>query len=384
MQKYKLLFLTPGLATGGAEHMLLKLLSNLDRDAFMPVVMSLSDKGTLGSAIEDIGVPVHCIGMKPSRPSLQGILKLRKLIYELSPDIIQGWMYHGNLAAWYANIMATHTVPVLWNIRGTHTDLDKVSFVSALVFRLCSWLSKTPVRIINNSHASARAHTERLSYPQEKWVVIPNGFDPVAFSPSAKSRKHMREELGLSEKDLVIGLIGRFHPMKDHRNFIHAAYIMRKRRPNVYFIMVGKDVNSENKELTTLVREFELDDKIIMLGERSDIPHLMASLDIATSSSAWGENFSNVLGEAMACGVPCVSTDVGDAAWIVGDTGKVVPVQNPEALATAWAELIELGVEGRRHLGAAARIRIIENFSLVAVVHQYEALYAEIMATHRA
>lgn len=359
--------------------MLLKLLSLLDRDRFDPIVVSLADKGTLGSEMEAIGVPVHAIGMKPSRPTLQGLIRVRRLVRELRPDLIQGWMYHGNLAAWFSRLFSRRRLPVLWNVRGTQTDLSQVSFLSGLAFRLCAWVSSTPERIVNNSRASARAHTEQLGYPGGKWVVIPNGFDTSLFTPSEEARRSTRLKLALSDGEVLIGLIGRYHPMKDHRNFLEAAALLVKRYPVVRFVLAGKGVNTENIELMTWIEEFGLKEVVHSLGERSDMPRLTASLDIATSSSAWGENFPNVLGEAMACGVPCVTTDVGDTAWIVGETGKVVPIRDPDALAAAWSELIELGAEGRQRLGESARARVVENFSLNVVVRQYEALYEKVL-----
>jgi glycosyltransferase involved in cell wall biosynthesis len=168
--------------------------------------------------------------------------------------------------------------------------------------------------------------------------------------------------------------------MKDHTNFLHAAALLLKSYPDVHFVLVGREVHTENKVLKNLIQDLGISQHIHLLGERRDMNRLTAALDIACSASAYGEGFPNVIGEAMSCGVPCAVTDVGDSGWIVGNTGRVVPPRSPEALAHAWKELIVLGSEGREILGKAARARIIECFSLDSVVHQYESLYESALA----
>jgi glycosyltransferase involved in cell wall biosynthesis len=149
---------------------------------------------------------------------------------------------------------------------------------------------------------------------------------------------------------------------------------------NIAFVLAGHGIDPSNVRLTTLIRQLTLSSKVLLLGERQDVPKLMAALDIATMASAWGEGFPNVLGEAMACGVPCVATDVGDCAYIIADTGKIVPPKDPQALAAAWRALIAVGAEGRKQLGDKARRRVAEHFSLLEIVNQYEDLYKEVAA----
>lgn len=171
--------------------------------------------------------------------------------------------------------------------------------------------------------------------------------------------------------------------MKDHANFIQAAALLLKDRSDVHFILAGTEVNSENHSLQQLIQNLEISNHIHLLGERKDISRLTAALDIASSASAYGEAFPMVVGESMSCAVPCVVTDVGDSAWIVGNTGKVVPPRNSEALANAWKELIEMGEEYRQALGKAARARIIECFGLETVVSQYEAVYENALLNNK-
>lgn len=375
--KRSIIHLITGLSTGGAEMMLCKLLSATDCARFDPIVVSLIDRGTLGERIEALGVPVHTVGMAPGRPTPAALWRLIRLVRRLQSDLIQGWMYHANLAGLLAGWLVPGRVPVLWNIRHTPYDLKAEKRMTAALIRLGARLSSRPARIIYNARVSAHQH-ELLGYAADRRMVIPNGFDCDRFKPSETARLKLRRLLGLEDETLLIGLIARWHPMKDHANFMRAAGRLAARRPDVHFVLAGRGVDKNNSILMKMIQDAGLTGRVYLLGERTDIPEIMAGLDIASSSS-WGEAFPNVVGEAMACGVPCVVTDVGDSAWVVGDAGMVVPPRDAEALAGAWAGLIELGPEGRVRLGRAARQRVEENFSLSKIVTLYEEVYREVL-----
>ncbi|MDF5733668.1 MAG: glycosyltransferase, partial [Rhizonema sp. PD38] len=360
--------------TGGAEMMLYKLLSKINQEQFEAVVVSLMDRGTLGDRIEALGIPVHTIGMKSGKPTPASIWRLIHLIRQLKPDLIQGWMYHGNLAALLASVFCGYKIPVFWSIHYSIDSLASDKKLTVAIIRLCAYLSKFVTKIIFVSHKSKSQH-EALGYNRKNNCVIPNGFDNSLFVPSIEDRVSVRAELNLPEKSFLIGLICRYHPMKDHANFIQAAAILLKSHPDIYFLLIGKGVDQNNQILQKLIQELEIFNRVYLLGERSDIPRLTAALDIASSASAYGEAFPLVLGEAMSCGVPCVVTDVGDSSWILGDTGWVVPPRNPEALSNAWKKFILLSSEDRKALREAARTRIIEQFSLLSIVANYEDLY---------
>lgn len=372
----KVAHIITGLSTGGAEMMLLKLLSGIDRSRFDPVVISLAGDGPIAKRIEALGIKAYSVNMKPGRIPVAGFWRLVKLLRKSKPDIIQGWMYHGNLAAQLASFFLPGKMPVLWNIRGTHTDLSSEKFLTAFTIWLGSRLSAFPMKIINNSRTSALSHEKKLDYRSDKWVIIPNGFDVELFAPSDELRMRFRSSLNLKEDSFLIGLVGRYHPVKDHETFLKAAADLLKTHPDIRFVLVGEGVEPSNSELVGKINALKLNGSIHLLGRRDDLNHVSAAFDIASSSS-FGEGFPNVIGEAMSCGVPCVVTDVGDSAYIVGDTGKVVSPHNPDALTNAWRELIEMDAEKRRRLGMLARQRVIENFSIDAVVKQYETLYEE-------
>lgn len=378
--KPKILFVITGLNTGGAEMMLLKILSKVDREIFSPEVVSLTDIGTVGPKIQKLGIPVHCLGMRPGWPDPLSILRFIPLVRRLRPDLIQGWMYHGNLAAQLISVFLPPNIPVLWNIRHSIYNLKFEKRLTALIIRMNALISKRPLRIIYNSQISASQH-EALGFAPNKMMVIPNGFNTKTFAPSENARSVIRKELGLSSSTILIGLIARYHPMKDHGNFIQASAFLSKNFPNVHFLLAGKNVDMKNPYLKKLIYDLKLNNNLHLLGERKDINTLTASLDIATSSS-YSEAFPNVIGEAMACGVPCAVTDVGDSKLIVGDTGKVIPARDPRALANAWQEFIELGLEGRREIGEKARSRIKKFFTLEKVASQYESLYFQLLNIH--
>ncbi|MEH2107243.1 glycosyltransferase family 4 protein [Nostoc sp.] len=373
----KIIYIITGLYTGGAEVMLYKLLSRIDRERFNPVVISLMDRGIWGDRIATLGIPIYTIGIKQGKPKLANIWRLIHIVRQLQPDLIQGWMYHGNLAAQFARLFLFKQVSVLWNIRHSLYSLDLEKPRTTIIIKLSAQFSNSATKIIYNSQNSARQH-EKSGYCIEKTCVIPNGFETDKFIPSGKAYLSVRSEFNIPENALLIGLIGRYHPIKDHFNFLQAAALLLKNYPNVQFVLAGNKVDWQNHILSELIHELGLVKQIHLLGERHDVPRLTAAFDIASSSSS-GEGFPNVIGEAMSCGIPCVVTDVGDSAWIVSDTGKVVPPRDPEALANAWKALIDIGTEGREALGKAARQRVIECFSLDSVVDQYEVLYDNIL-----
>jgi len=376
----KIVYIITDVSIGGAQMMLYKLLSRMSRERFTPVVVSLMGQGTVGDRIEALDIPVYTIEMKSGKPTPASIWRLIRTVRQLKPDLIQGWMYHGNLAGQLTRGFVPKPVPVLWSVRNSLYSLGYEKSITETLIQLCAKLSYLPNKVIYNSKISAKQH-EKVGYCTDKSVVIPNGFETEIFTPSEEAVSYVRRELAIPLNTLLIGLIGRYHPVKDHPSFLEAAALLLKNYPDltVQFVLSGAEVDCDNQSLCGLVKELGLVDRIHLLGERQDIPRLTAALDIASCSS-YTEAFPNVIGEAMSCGVPCVVTDVGDSAWIVGNTGRVVPPRNPEALANTWKELIDQGAEGREVLGKAARARIIEYFSIDSVVAQYESLYESAIA----
>ncbi|MCL1467425.1 glycosyltransferase [Argonema galeatum] len=376
--KIAILYIITGLSTGGAEIMLYNLLSRINQARFSPVVLSLIEPEIWGKRIEALGIPVYTVSMDAGKPSINALVKLLLLVNKIKPDLIQGWMYHGNFAAEVASLFHFFQIPVTWSIHHSIHSLELEKKMTIKIIKFGSYISHLASKIAFVSQASKLQH-EALGYSQKNSCVVPNGFDTSLFVPSPENKLAVRTELKINQDTILIGMICRYHPMKDHANFLKAAACLLKTYPNVHFLLVGTKVDRNNQTLIQLMQKLNLSEQIHLLGERTDIPRITAALDILTVASAYGEAFPLVVGEAMSCGVPCVVTDVGDSAWIVSNTGRVVPPQNSEALANAWQELIELGSEARENLGQAARNRIIESFSLESVVKKYENIYETVL-----
>ncbi|MGH8278468.1 MAG: glycosyltransferase, partial [Gammaproteobacteria bacterium] len=242
--------------------------------------------------------------------------------------------------------------------------------------RVSGWLAGMPDRIIFNSVRAARQH-ERLGYPETKVLVIPNGFDLEKFSPNTARRASVRVQLHIEPDAVVLGMIARYHPLKDHANFLRAARVIAGGCSGVRFVLVGRGITAENRVLTDIIRELGLGDRVLLLGERDDVPDLLNACDVYVSSSS-SEAFPNAVGEAMSCGISCVVTNAGDSAELVADTGIVVPPKSPERLAEAVLQLIRAGADRRRELGAAARERIRLNYSNKKIAQQYADLYRSV------
>lgn len=369
-RRLRIMHLITDLDIGGAETMLARLVATMDRQRFENVVVSMTTGGALRPTIERHGVKVIDLGMRRGTPNPLALLRLKRLLRTHSPNILQTWLYHADLLGSLARGWV-RTPRLAWNLRTS--DLE-MSTRTALVVRVLAWLTHLPDVVIFNSETGQRVHRLK-GYRPRRSEVIPNGIDLEKFRPSAEARTQVRAELGISSDALLVGLIARYDPAKDHANFLKAAGILTRTRHDAFFVLVGRGVDSENAPLVAAITHQGLDERVHLLGERTDIPRLTAALDIATSSSS-GEGFPTVVGEAMACGVPCVVTDVGDSRLVIDDTGRAVPAKDPDALARAWDQLVEIGTEARANLGAAARSRIEKHYSLQRIVKRYENLYA--------
>jgi glycosyltransferase involved in cell wall biosynthesis len=372
----RILHVIPGLRMGGAEGMLYKLLSLSRGGAFAHEVVTLSNVGPVGEKIRGLGVPVRSLGLDRLPTTLLGAWRLAAYLRHNPPDLVQTWQYHADLIGGLAARLMTRA-PVVWNVRHSDFDTAELGQVLRWTLRACACLSRRlPEHIVSCSEVGRRIHLG-LGYPAERMTVIPNGFDLDEFRPDRAIRTAKRAELGIGEGEVLIGLVGRVRPPKDHATFLAAAARLGADFPELRFLFCGPGTALADDQLVGPVRDAGLAERCLLLGARSDIAEIDAALDIACSSST-GEGFSNAIGEAMACGVPCVVTDVGDSAWIVGDTGLVVPRRDPDALAGALSKLVAVGAEGRAALGRRARLRVEHNFNLPAIVERYEDLYASL------
>jgi len=361
-----------GLSTGGAETALYNLLRAIDPEQFRMSVVSLSDVGSVGKKIARLGIAVESLGMRPGALPLNGVVKLRSLLSRQDPDVIQSWMYHANLLASLAARSFQNSIPVIWNVRHCLYDLGDESRNTRWVIQATRLLSGLANGIIYNSNVARRQH-EALGYKSLRATRIPNGFDLHTLKAELSVRKRIRSELGIPSEALVLGHVGRYHPMKDHVNFLRAISTLTNTHNELHIVMCGQGIEKANPQLTPYLQRLD-DSRMHLLGERGDVPCLLAAMDLFCSSS-WSEAFPNVLGEAMAAKLPCVTTDVGDSASIVGDTGLVVPPRDPDALAEALSRILVLAPAERTKLGERARLRIENHYSISTVAKAYESLY---------
>lgn len=364
-----------GLEIGGAELMLSRLIDgNRQAPELRHSVVSLTGLGTLGAALQREGVPVHTLDMNgaPSVPA--SLLRLRRLIRQLRPDVVQTWMYHADFLGGIAAVLAGHK-RIFWGVRATHVRFEGVRSTIWLR-RLCALLSRwIPEKIVCAAEASLRAHA-RAGYDRSRLIVIPNGFDTVLLKAAAQGRSAQRSCFGFTEATIVIGSVGRFNAVKDFHTFVRAAGLVAEASEHAQFLLVGRDLDEHNVELMGWINQAGLAARFTLLGERSDVPTCLAAMDIFCLSSR-SEGFPNVVGEAMAVGVPCVVTDVGDAAMLVGDSGIVVPPENPPALAAGLVRVMNLPTQEREQFGKAAQRRIESSFSIEVARQRFEQVYRQ-------
>lgn len=377
LRRVKVLHLISTLDVGGAEQNLFRLVASMDRGVFTSEVVCMTAPGPMGSRIEEAGIPVRSLKMSKGRPEMAAVPRLWFMAGLYRPDVIQCWMYHANLLA----TTLLHPQRVLWNIRCSDMDLSRYGSLYRLTVLAGARLSRIPGAIITNSTAGRIAH-ERLGYRPRRWVTIPNGFDTDLFRPDARARSSVRAGLGIPSDAFVIGLIGRLDPMKDHATFFKAAGAFSSARPGTHFILAGRGVSRKNRAVTDLMEGIPDTGTFHLLDERCDIPQILAALDLATSSSV-SEGFPNAVGEAMACGLPCVATDAGDTGTLMGDTGILVRRQSPEELCRAWETVASMEPAERRAVGMKARERIRRHYTQEKTTESYQQEYLKIFTPER-
>lgn len=377
--KIKVDFVITALGIGGAEMMLVRLLRNLDRSRYDLRVITLKSSGFLEQNVRSLGIPLGSAGMDSVARAFGGMIRLRGLFLERRPDLVFCWMYHANLIGGLA--AKTSGVPhVFWNVRNSGLKLSWKNLPTLIIIRLGSFFSRfIPEVIVMNSNAAGENHI-RMGYAKKKIRVIPNGLDTQEFKPDKAAGIRTRAELHFSESDLLVGMAARFHPQKDYPNLLKAARIVVDHNPRVKFVLCGQGIDESNTHLKEWILADSLENNVILLGKRRDMPQLMNAWDLAVLSSAYGESFPNVVAEAMSCEVPCVVTDVGDSALIVSDTGLVVPPGDPGALAHAILDLLS-DQNLRKEMGKRARKRVINNFSIKKTTEDYEQVIDDCIST---
>ncbi len=359
---------------GGAEAVLARLAAADRDDAHHVVALT----GGRAAALERAGVPVHTLDMPRGLATPHGLVRLARLVRRLRPDIVQSWMYHADLVAGLV-VRVLGGPPVVWGRRTGYRDPDAVSLRTRAVARVCAGVSAfVPARIVSCSETSARLHARR-GYADELIRIVPNGYDTTAFAPDVSRGRAVREQWGVGAGTLLFGMVARWDRQKDHANLIAALRLLRDRLPGAWHcVLVGPEMSAANRALAGLVEAAGLGSRVSLAGPRQDVPAVMNALDVHVLSSR-GEGFPNVIAEAMACGTPCIATDVGDARLIVGDTGWMVPPGDSTALADAMAAAAAETADPARFRARrqAARERIAREFSMERMIRGYRAVWQE-------
>ncbi|MDP4545696.1 glycosyltransferase [Psychrobacter faecalis] len=371
----KIVHIITGLNNGGAEGVLYRLVTH-DQDN-EHIVISMMDAGKYGPMLLDKGVKLYCLNMDQGKFSPKAIVKLYKILKKTKPNVVQTWMYHadliGGLTAKIAGVKN-----IFWNLRHTSFDSDHTKASTIKIARLNAKLSKIiPKKIISCAQAAVKTHTD-LGYDEEKIVVIGNGYDLSTFKIDDDSRNLIRDELNIG-KNPVIGMVGRYDPQKNHKGLIEALAIVKKNGYVFDLILVGRDLNEKNKTLLSQIRKSGLYEQTHLLDQRNDIPSIMNALDLHVLSSSYGEGFPNVIAEAMACGTPCIATDVGDSKKIIDSFGVVIPPNNVPALSNAIISFLNLmkseqewnafRINGKNHIRS--------NFSIEVMISNYRKIWSD-------
>lgn len=372
----RIVHIITALNTGGAERSLYSLLSGGLSAVADCRVISMTDPGHFGPKIAALDIPVDTLDMPIGKPTLGGLRKLRSLVKDIRPDIIQGWMYHGNIAATFGRTVCPGRPALAWNIRHSVHDLAVEKRSTRFAIQVNKIMSGSPDSIIYNSLVAREQH-EALGYVSQGGSVIANGFDLSVWRPNSEARDRLRAQLGVGGDARIVGLVSRYHPMKDVNNFLRAMRPLMEGNTSLHCLLCGRDLDLQNPALADDLRALP-QDRLHILGLRDDLPDIYPALEVLCLSSAWGEGFPNVLGEAMACGVPCVATDVGDSRHVIADTGRLVPVSDTPALTAALEEMVSLSQEALQDQSARARSRVETNYPIEGTIQAYIEHYREL------
>ena len=366
----RVLHIITGLGLGGAEGVLYRLVLNDKENE--SIIISLSGESYYSDLFTCLGIKVYYLNMSPKGLNLRCIVDLIILIKKISPDVVQTWMYHANFLGGIITFLFFRK-NIFWNLRATHVRSSR-NLRFHLFIKLSAILSYcVPCKVICCSE-SVKLNHEKLGYDKNKTVVINNGYDLERFKFNVKSREAQRSKFKLTDDLKVFGMAARFHPQKDFDNLLKSFQILKLRGYHKFrLLLAGENITTNNTELLKIIKQYDLSENVLLLGIQGNIVEFMNTIDVYVSSSAFGEGFPNVLAEAMACEIPCITTDVGEAKDLVRKEGWVVPTQMPGLLAEAIIKAIlgmENKVEWQKRKDECRKI-IADNYTLSKMVSEY-------------
>lgn len=373
----RILFLIRSLGRGGAERQIIALANGLATRGHEVHLATFYPNGELEPEV-DSAVHRHCLRKRGRYDIALFLYRLRALVKELRPDILHSFMPTSNVLA----VLATWGLRcrIVWGIRASNIDYSRYeySWTGSVLESLAGLLSGYPSLIVSNSLGGHQLILSR-GYPKDKSIVIPNGIDTDRFKPREAERERLRQEFRFGGHQMVIGVIARIDPMKGHSVFIKSFRKVLEALPEARAIVVGNGSEHFVQELITLRTNANVEHAVAIIRDCHDTSKLLPIFDLIVSSSIFGEGFSNSIGEAMACGIPCIVSDVGDSAYIVGDSGIVVPPNSPDALAAAIISFSSESAAIRKARGELALQRVADNFSLANLLNRSEAAYHSII-----
>ncbi len=373
----KIIHIITSLNIGGAEQVLKQFLLSAPDAQRNTLVISLKNLGKIGEELQHYGFEVVALNMRSFLSFPVGIVRLYRIIRQYRPDIVQTWLYHADLIGGIAAKMAG-IKNIVW---GIHTvELRKKAYLTEVIRKLLAWLSyMIPSKIVCVAEASRKKHIA-LGYDPSKIVVIGNGFELEQLQSSPQQRSELRATVGFNDWDVVIGTLGRLSQVKGQDVFVRSAGMIAQEYSNVRFLMVGRELETTNKIVMEWINATGFADRFVLMGERRDVSVVLSAMDIFCLPSR-SEAFPLVLGEAMAMGLPCVSTDVGDAGVLLGDTGILVQKDDYEALTAGLKQMLDMSQDERTELGERARLRVESEFTLEQMRKKFEAVYAELLGS---
>ena len=370
----KILHIITGLGDGGAEHTLFKICKYDLKNNHS--IISLTGKGKYFSLLKKMGIKVYCLNVRFF--SIHKFIFLIKLLRSLKPDIIQTWLVHadflGSIAARLAGIKN-----ILWNVRYSNIEIGKAKLTTILIIKILSILSYLIPKFILIVSKKAKKIYEVIGYNKKIFKFIPNGYDLSILKINKIQKINFRKKIKIKKNVPLIGNVARYDPQKDHLNLLNALSLIREKNTNFFCVLVGSNVDQNNIDLISVIKRLKLSNHVKLLGQHSNISKVMNGLDIHVLSSSYGEGFPNVVAESMACGTPCIVTDVGDSALIVGKTGWVVPPKNSIKLAKAIEKaLYEKNTSEWNKRCNKARLRVKENYNISKMVRLYNNAWSKV------
>jgi glycosyltransferase involved in cell wall biosynthesis len=369
------------LGQGGAEAVLYRLIA-ATRDRFDHAVVSLHQDGVYGPELRAQGIPVTALGMSRGRLHMNGLRRLQRITTEYRPDVVQTRLHHANLVGGVVARFAG-APPVVWAVHSHDLGAMRATWKTRLVRRFSAWSSQSlPELIVFDARSSARLHAE-LGFSSAKLVVIRNGVDSTLFRPDAGAREHIRAKWGVASDETLLGCVARWDPLKDHENLLQALKLLADGGHAFRCALIGSGMTADNRDLYRMIERYGVGDRVLLTGPTRDVPAAMNMLDIHVLASR-SESLPVAVMEAMACGIPCVVTDVGDARDIVGETGWTVAPRDAGALAGALqAALGDCGHTARQRRAEACRVRVVNEFSLARMAAEYSALWTNAAEARR-